>query len=274
MKIARVIDEQGDLRFVEVRGKGLSPQSVELFRLEGSPGAWQQTQQPVRAARWLPPLEPAIVYAIGMNYALHAAEFGNPIPKFPVVFVKASTSLLPVGEPIRLPRGLRSDKVDYEVELAVVIGKSAKNVPVERALEYVAGYTIANDVSARDWQHRDWGGGQFSRAKSFDTFCPLGPWLVTPDEIPDPQALRLWTEVNGDLRQDSNTGDMIFSVAELISFLSGSTTLVPGTVILTGTPSGVGGGRKPPLFLQAGDTVAVNVEKIGELRNPVAEETL
>lgn len=270
MKIARVADAAGCVHFVEVRDCQNGLQARELYRLEGGLGSFSATDDRVQATRWLAPLEPVIVYAIGMNYALHAAEFGNEIPKYPVVFVKAGTSLLPAGEPIELPRGLvQSEKVDYEVELGVVIGRSGRDIPVSEALNYVAAYTIGNDVSAREWQRADMNARQFCRAKSFDTFCPLGPWLVTSDEIPNPQALRLWTTVNGELRQDSNTEDMIFSVAEIISFLSGSTTLLPGTVILTGTPSGVGGGMKPPVFLQAGDEVSVNVEKIGELRNPV-----
>lgn len=272
MKIARVTDGLGRTHFVEVRHAERGLEGAELFRLDGQPGAFVQTGEPVQAARWLAPLEPVIVYAIGMNYALHAAEFGNAVPDYPVVFVKAGTSVLPAGAPIELPRGLvRSTRVDYEVELAVVIGKQGKDIPVEKALDYVAAYTVGNDVSAREWQKPEMNARQFCRAKSFDTFCPLGPWLVTADEIPDPQTLRVWTTVNGETRQDSNTSDMIFSVAQIISFLSGSTTLVPGTVILTGTPSGVGGGMKPPVFLQAGDVVSVNVEKIGELRNPVVE---
>lgn len=161
-----------------------------------------------------------------------------------------------------------SDKVDYEVELAVVIGQRAKNVARAQALSYVAGYTVANDVSARDWQ-LERGGGQWSRGKSFDTFCPLGPALVTPDEIPDPQNLQVKTVLNGQTMQDWNTRDMIFDVATLIEFLSHETTLWPGTVILTGTPQGVGMARTPPVFLRVGDTVLCEIEGIGALSNPV-----
>ena len=161
--------------------------------------------------------------------------------------------------------------MDYECELAVVIGRTARNVSTDQALEYVAGYTCANDVSARDWQ-MEWGGGQFCRGKSFDTFCPLGPVLVTADEIPDPNALRIRTVLNGQTLQDSNTRDMIFDVRSLVSFLSASTTLVPGTVILTGTPSGVGVARSPQVFLGAGDTVSIEIESIGTLINPVIDE--
>jgi 2-keto-4-pentenoate hydratase/2-oxohepta-3-ene-1,7-dioic acid hydratase in catechol pathway len=170
------------------------------------------------------------------------------------------------GDPIELPGS--SQEVDYECELAVVIGKSCRNVRPENSLQYVSGYTCANDVSARDWQLK-WGGGQWCRGKSFDTFCPLGPVLVTPDEIPDPNDLKIQTILNSDIVQDWNTNDMIFDVPALISFLSQDTTLIPGTVILTGTPHGVGMAAKPPRYLRPGDTVSISVEKIGALTNPV-----
>src|SRR5262249_4310104 len=166
---------------------------------------------------------------------------------------------------------LRSDEVDYECELAVVIGKTCKNVPKAKAYEYILGYTCANDVSARDWQLKR-GGGQWCRGKTFDTFAPLGPSLVTKEDIHDPHALRIQTILNGEALQDWNTSDMIFDIPTIIEFLSGSTTLLPGTVILTGTPQGVGVARKPPVFLKAGDTVSVVIEKIGTLTNPVENE--
>jgi len=175
--------------------------------------------------------------------------------------------------PIQLPRKLRSDTVDYECELAVVIGKQARNVPKERAFEHVLGYTCANDVSARDWQKQG-GGGQWCRGKTFDTFLPLGPVLVTPDEIPNPNALKIATRVNGETLQESNTSDMIFDIPTLIEFLSASTTLLPGTVIITGTPSGVGMARTPQRWLKAGETVEIEIEGIGILRNPVIEEAV
>ena len=161
--------------------------------------------------------------------------------------------------------------MDYECELAVVIGKAAKNISRAEALEYVAGYTCANDVSARDWQVR-FGGSQWCRGKTFDTFLPIGPCLVTPDEIPDPTALVVRTILNGVTMQEENTSDMIFDVPALIEFFSGSTTLLPGTLILTGTPSGVGMARKPPVWLKPGDSVTIEIEKIGSLTNPVAAE--
>ena len=170
-----------------------------------------------------------------------------------------------------LPTHLKSTEVDYECELAVVIGKACKNVSREDALDYVFGYTAANDVSARDWQIK-WGGSQWCRGKTFDTFCPLGPAIVTADEITEPNRLGIKTILNGEAVQDWNTDDMIFDVPTLIEFLSGSTTLVPGTVILTGTPHGVGVARKPQLFLKHGDTVTIEIEKIGQLTNPVVDE--
>ena len=175
------------------------------------------------------------------------------------------------GQPILIPQWMPSTQVDFECELAVVIGRRCKNVARSEALDYVLGYTCANDVSARDWQKKG-GGPQWCRGKGFDTFCPLGPVLVTRDEIPDPRTLKLRTRVNGEILQDSSTSDMIFDVATLIEFLSGSTTLLPGTVILTGTPQGVGMARNPPRFLQPGDDVTVEIEGIGALQNPVALE--
>jgi len=192
-------------------------------------------------------------------------------PKEPVVFLKPPSALQHPGGPVEIPTHLASAEVDYEIELAVVIGREGKNIPVESALDYVLGYTCANDVSARDWQIKR-GSGQWCRGKMFDTFLPLGPCLVTADEIPDPQKLKLRSRVNGEVRQDWTTHDMIFDVATIISFLSGSTTLQPGTVILTGTPHGVGMGFKPPRWLQPGDTVEVEVDGIGTLTNPVTLE--
>jgi len=163
--------------------------------------------------------------------------------------------------------------VDYECELAVVINRRCKNVSRAEALDYVLGYTCANDVSARDWQ-RSLGGGQWCQAKSFDTFCPLGPVLVTKDEIPNPNNLRIKTVLNGEVMQDWTTSDMVFDVPTLIEFLSASKTLLPGTVILTGTPHGVGFARKPPVWLKSGDTVSIEIEKIGTLTNPVVNEPI
>ena len=187
--------------------------------------------------------------------------------------MKTATAVQNPGDPIVLPRKLRSDKVDYECELAVIIGKRCHNVSRADALSYVLGYSCANDVSARDWQ-KDGGGGQWCRGKTFATFCPLGPCLVTADEIPNPNALQIRTILNGNTMQDWNTNDMIFDVPTLIEFLSASTILAPGTVILTGTPHGVGAARTPPVFLQPGDEVTIEIEGIGRLTNPVVEEVV
>ncbi len=219
----------------------------------------------------LAPLDPVAILGIGLNYRHHAEETGAKIPEYPVLFSKGLNAVQHPGEPILIPTTLPSDEVDYECELAVVIGKACKNVTRERALDYVLGYTAANDVSARDWQIKK-GGSQWSRGKSFDTFCPLGPCLVTADEIPNPNSLKIGTRLNGESVQDWNTDDMIFDVPALIEFLSASSTLLPGTVILTGTPHGVGMASRPPRWLKPGDVVSVEIEKIGALINPVGLE--
>lgn len=243
-----------------------------ITRLEGELfGPLRDTGETVQIDRRLAPLEPRDILCIGLNYKRHAAESNAEPPAHPVLFLKNSGTLQNPGDPIVLPRRLRSDEVDYECELAVVIGRTCHNVPRERALDNVLGYTCANDVSARDWQ-RNGGGGQWCRGKTFATFCPLGPALVTADEIPDPNRLRIRTILNGEVMQDWNTDDMIFDVPTLIEFLSASMVLRPGTVILTGTPHGVGFARKPPVFLRAGDTVSIEIERIGTLINPVIEE--
>jgi 2-keto-4-pentenoate hydratase/2-oxohepta-3-ene-1,7-dioic acid hydratase in catechol pathway len=266
MRIIRYLAQEGDVRFgaeesdgrcLEVRG--------DILR------SFEVTDKEARVVKLLAPIEPRALLCIGLNYRKHAEEQGAKLPERPMLFIKSPNTLQAPGDPILLPRHLRSNEVDYECELAVVLGRDCKNVGKEQALDYVFGYTAANDVSARDWQIR-LGGGQFCRGKSFDTFAPLGPAIVTKDEIPNPNALRIRTRVNGEVRQDSNTADMIFDVPTLIEFLSGSTTLLAGTVILTGTPSGVGVAMKPQRFLAPGDMVEVEVEKIGLLRNPVAEE--
>ena len=228
----------------------------------------------VTIGKLLAPLAPVNIIGIGLNYRRHAEEMGRLPPEFPMIFVKTTNTVQHPGDPILLPRSANaSQEVDYECELAIVIGRAAKNVPRERAYDYIFGYTVANDVSARDWQFK-WGGGQFCQGKGFDTFCPLGPVLVTADEIPDPGLLAIRTIVNGEERQKSNTSDLIFDVPAIIAFLSASKTLLPGTVILTGTPSGVGAAYSPPRFLQPGDTVSIEIENIGTLTNPVIAETL
>ncbi|MFH2005844.1 MAG: fumarylacetoacetate hydrolase family protein [bacterium] len=219
--------------------------------------------------RLLCPLDPRAILCIGLNYRDHAAETGKPLPERPVLFMKNPAAVQHPGEPVRLPRGMVDrPEVDYEVELAVVIGSATRNVSAADALGHVLGYTIANDVSARRVQKQG-GGGQWVRGKSFDTFCPLGPALITPEDIPDPQALRLTTRLNGELLQDGTTAEMIFPVAELIADLSTDMTLLPGTVLLTGTPAGVGFARDPRVFLKPGDELSLTIDVIGTLQNPV-----
>ena len=234
-------------------------------------GDFQVTEESITPGKRLAPLQPVNILCIGLNYARHAAEGGKPPPERPVLFIKNTAAVQNPGDPIELPRRQPSTMVDYECELAVVIGRRCKNVTKAQALDYVLGYTCANDVSARDWQ-RSLGGGQWCHAKSFDTFCPLGPVLVTRDEIPQPNNLRIKTVLNGQTMQDWTTADMVFDVPTLIEFLSASKTLLPGTVILTGTPHGVGFARTPPVWLKAGDTVSIEIEQIGTLTSPVVDE--
>jgi 2,4-diketo-3-deoxy-L-fuconate hydrolase len=210
-----------------------------------------------------PIVRPAKIICIGLNYEDHAAETGREIPEKPVVFAKYPNTIVGPGEPIRIPP--ITGQVDYEAELVVVIGRAAKNVPEEEALEYVFGYTNGNDVSSRDLQFSE--GGQWTRSKSLDTFAPIGPYVATRDEIPDPQSLSIRCVLNGEVVQDGTTSKMIFSVAELISFLSTGMTLVPGDVIFTGTPAGVGFVRDPELFMKPGDEVTVEIEGLGSLTN-------
>ncbi len=268
MRIVRVEEESGEQTLgVQQADGSVTRTTGELF------GELRDTGEPVEVARTLAPLVPCDIYCIGLNYAKHAEEGGKPIPENPVVFMKSTAAVQAPGAPIVLPRKLRSDRVDYECELVVIIGKACKNVLRDRALDYVFGYTGGNDVSARDWQ-RNGGGGQWVRGKTFDTFAPLGPVLVTADEIPNPNSLGIRTKLNGEVMQDWNTDDMIFDVPTLIEFLSGSTTLLPGTTIFTGTPHGVGFARTPPVYLQPGDTVSVEIDSIGTLTNPVVEESV
>lgn len=236
-------------------------------------GAWKPTAQEVVIGKLLAPVVPPLILAIGLNFADHAKEFNAPIPQYPVLFMKFPSALQNPSDPIEIPTHLASHKVDYEAELVVILKKECKNATPTNALEHVLGYTCGNDVSARDWQ-KEFGGGQFCRGKSFATFAPIGPCLVTPEEIPDPQCLKLTATVNNELRQSSRTANHIFSVRDLIVFLSGSTTLPAGTAIFTGTPSGAGFARQPPLFLQAGDEVTIEIEGIGKLTNPVVREDL
>ncbi len=266
MKVIRYQDSAGQINFAAQQPDGSARKIAgDIF------GDYRVTDQAADVRKVLAPIVPTGIVCIGLNYRRHAAEGNAPIPKWPVVFMKTVGSVQNPGDPILLPTQLKSNEVDYECELAVVIGKRCKNASRDQALSYVLGYTCANDVSARDWQ-KEMGGSQWCRGKTFDTFCPLGPCLVTSDEIGDPNALAIKTILNGQAMQDWNTNDMIFDVPTLIEFLSGSTTLLPGTVILTGTPHGVGMARKPPVWLKSGDEVTIEIEKIGALRNPVLDE--
>ena len=266
MRIFRYLDQSGKMGFGRFDKEGNT-----FLILQKGDGDFEATDQRITPFQFLTPIDFRCIYAIGLNYRAHAQETGLEIPKYPMVFMKAPTAAQNPGDPIVLPRYLRSDKVDFEAELGVVIGRPCKNVKPEDALSYVLGYVCANDVSARDWQ-KEKGGGQFCRGKTFDTFCPVGPCLATADEIPDPSELTIRSFVNDDKMQESGTDDMIFDVPTLISFLSGSTTLLPGTLILTGTPSGVGEARDPKRYLVAGDEVTVEIEGVGILTNPVVEE--
>jgi 2-keto-4-pentenoate hydratase/2-oxohepta-3-ene-1,7-dioic acid hydratase in catechol pathway len=266
MRIIRYLAQEGDVRFAaEQPGGRCFDIYGDIFR------DFEVTDRESKMVKLLAPVVPPVILCIGLNYRKHAAETGAKIPEYPVLFMKSPGTLQNPGDPIVLPTKLRSDQVDYECELAVVIGRKCKNVSKNDALDIVFGYTAANDVSARDWQ-KSFGGGQWCRGKGFDTFAPVGPAIVTKDEIPNPNALRIGTRVNSKSRQNSNTSDMIFDVPTLVEFLSGSTTLYPGTLILTGTPEGVGMAMDPPRYLGPGDFVEIEIEKIGVLSNPVISE--
>jgi 2-keto-4-pentenoate hydratase/2-oxohepta-3-ene-1,7-dioic acid hydratase in catechol pathway len=217
-------------------------------------------------AYWFAPVpRPGKIVCVGLNYRDHAEEIGMTLPKTPVIFSKFSSCVIAPGEPVVIPS--TSERLDYEAELAIVIGRFAKNVSAAEAYDFILGYTAFNDVTARDFQFAD---GQWQRGKSCDTFAPMGQTIVTTDEIPDPHTLRITMKVNGTVMQDSNTNQLIFRVPEMIEFITKSITLEPGDVIATGTPPGVGVARKPPVFLKAGDQMEVEIERIGGLGNPIA----
>lgn len=258
MRIMRVRTDAGP-QFVTVRD-GLA-KSVEVVDGEVDVG---EPLGEVDHFDTLPVVSPSKIIGIGVNYRDHAAETGTRLPESPLTFSIYPSSVIGHEEAIRIPRGV--SQVDYEAELGVVMGRQACDVSVDDALSFVLAYTCVNDVSARDVQLKE---GQWTRAKSFDTFSPVGPSLTTRDEIPDPQVLSIMCRVDGDIRQDSATAQMAFSVAEIISFVSASTTLFPGDLIATGTPSGVALGQPDPNWLTPGATVEVEIESIGILRNKV-----
>ncbi|MFQ5807633.1 MAG: fumarylacetoacetate hydrolase family protein [Phycisphaerae bacterium] len=262
MRIARFEGRGGQIYTGRLRDERTAyPLTSDLF------GPLTFADEMMRVDRLLPPVEPPNVFAIGRNYRAHVEETGARLPEQPLVFLKPTTALLAPGAEIVLPEGA-PDEVDFEAELAIIIGRTARRVSERVALAHVLGYTCANDVSARDCQRHD---KQWTRGKGFDTFCPLGPWLVTPDEI-DPDHCGIRSRLNGRIMQDSNTANMIHSCATLVSYISQQFTLLPGTVILTGTPEGVGFARTPPVFLKAGDRIEVEIDGVGTLINTVTRE--
>ena len=257
-----LLDREGGIRDLsgavrDIDGEALAPASLDRLR--------RLDPASLPLVPGTPRLGPCVgsvskIVAIGLNYRLHAQEAGAAIPSEPIFFMKAPSSICGPNDDVIIPKG--SQKTDYEVELGIVIGSLARHVGKADARKHIAGYCVVNDVSEREFQIER--GGQWTKGKSADTFCPIGPWLVTADEVPDPGKLALWTEVNGERRQSSNTGDLIFGVDEIVSYVSQFTTLLPGDVIPTGTPSGVGMGFKPPKFLKQGDRMRLSVEGLGE----------
>jgi 2-keto-4-pentenoate hydratase/2-oxohepta-3-ene-1,7-dioic acid hydratase in catechol pathway len=285
MRLATILTFQGPRlaaqvggRFIDLQAADLSlPSSVKGLLAGGSqsleralaaakkPGAKSYDQ----SVKLLPPIpDPEKIICLGLNYRDHAAESGVPLPKDPILFSKYSTALIGQGDAIVLPA--ISQEVDYEAELVIVVGRSGRHIKPEEALQYVAGYTVGHDVSARDWQLKK-DGNQWMAGKTFDTFAPIGPVLVTADEVPNPHNLPIRLRLNGQIMQDSNTREMIFDVKTIIAHLSKIFTLHPGDLIFTGTPPGVGMARKPPVYLKAGDVVEVEIDGLGLLRNPVIQ---
>jgi 2-keto-4-pentenoate hydratase/2-oxohepta-3-ene-1,7-dioic acid hydratase in catechol pathway len=263
MKLIRYLDPAGKIHYAAEQ-----PGGAHLC-VDGDPfGEIRVTGDSADVAKILAPVAPLQIWCIGQNYRRHADEVGMSSGDYPVVFAKGANTVQGPDAPIAIPTHAGTSELDYEGELVVIIGKACKDVSRDRALDYVAGYTCGNDVSARDWQLKK-GGTQWCRGKSFDTFAPIGPCLVTPDSIADPGGLTIQTTVNGRVMQDGNTRDMVRDVPALIEFLSQSTSLLPGTVIFTGTPHGVGMAQNPPLWLKDGDEVSITIEKIGTLTNTV-----
>ena len=238
------------------------------LRAWGEGERWRAPKVPGTARVGCPIARPSKIVCIGLNFRDHAAESGMELPKEPVIFFKATTAIVGPNDAVHIPRG--GSKLDWEVELAVVIGRVARYVDESRALEHVAGYALHNDYSERTFQLER--GGQWVKGKSADTFAPIGPFLATPDEIPDPHALGMWLTVNGETRQRGTTANMVFGVATLVSYVSQFMTLLPGDVISTGTPAGVGLGMKPePRYLRAGDVVELGIDRLGQSRQVVAQ---
>ena len=262
------------LSWFDMDGRWLQTARETAARLEADPAAFADARGkgwlvPAEDAYWFAPVpRPGKIVCVGLNYRDHAEEAGLALPKVPVLFSKFATCVIAPGEPVVIPPG--AAQVDFEAELAVVIGRRARRVAADRAYEYVLGYTVFNDVSARDFQFGD---GQWQRGKSCDTFAPMGPTIVTADEIPDPHALGISLTLNGAVMQQSNTSQLIFGVPQLIEFISATITLEPGDVIATGTPAGVGFARKPPVFLKPGDDMEVRIDRVGGLGTPVQADS-
>lgn len=256
-----LIDKEGALRDLSEHVADIDPSTLRRDTLQRLAAIDPATLPKVAGEpRFGAPVAPVgKMICVGMNYARHAAETGQPVPEQPVLFMKATSAIMGPDDDVVIPRG--STRTDWEVELGVVIGEIARDVPVDEALAHVAGYLVVNDLSEREFQFEH--GGQWVKGKSCDTFGPLGPWLVTTDEVTDPQNLHLWLEVNGHRYQDSNTSDMVFHVAKLVSYISRYMTLMPGDVISTGTPSGVGLGLKPPTYLRPGDVIELGIDGLG-----------
>jgi 2-keto-4-pentenoate hydratase/2-oxohepta-3-ene-1,7-dioic acid hydratase in catechol pathway len=270
---------QVDNSFVDIHGTDSSLPATVREIIAGGPGlrrgieqALKETkvaQYPANQVKLLPPIpDPPKIICLGLNYRDHAAESGAPIPKEPILFSKYATALIGQGQNIVLPPV--STEVDYEAELVMVVGKGGKKIAAKSGADHVAGYMVGHDVSARDWQLKK-DGKQWMVGKTFDTFAPTGPLLVTADELPDPHKLAIRLRLNGQTMQDSNTSQMIFKVGDILAYLSQVFTLEVGDLIFTGTPPGVGFARKPPVFLKGGDVVEVEIEKLGVLRNPVVQ---
>jgi 2-keto-4-pentenoate hydratase/2-oxohepta-3-ene-1,7-dioic acid hydratase in catechol pathway len=263
MRIARFESDAG-----VVNGSLVSDDSARL--IDGPlTGDFVVTDRVVPVRRLLAPIIPTDILCIGLNYRAHAAETGATPPANPILFIKSSNTLADPDQTVHLPRN--SAEVDYEAELVVVIKRDCRQVSRDRAMDFVLGFTCGNDLSARDWQKRhDLNGGQFARGKSFDGFAPIGPWIVTPDQLADPGNLAIRCRVSGETLQSSRTSDLIFDVPTVIASLSETMTIRAGSIIFTGTPEGVGSARKPPRFLRPGDVTEVSIEGIGTLRNSFA----
>ncbi|HUY03868.1 MAG TPA: fumarylacetoacetate hydrolase family protein [Rhodocyclaceae bacterium] len=266
-----MIDGEGRLRDLSGRISAIDQQTLSPAGLARLARLKPESLPPVsgRPRLGVPFTGISKIVAVGLNYSDHAKEAGMAIPAEPILFMKATTAIIGPYDPVLLPKG--SVKSDWEVELGIVIGSVARHVPLDQALAHVAGYCAVNDLSEREFQLER--GGQWDKGKGCDTFCPIGPWLVTQDELPDPQNLSLWLELNGRRMQDGSTSTMIFGCAELVSYISRFMTLLPGDLIITGTPPGVGLGMKPPHYLKAGDTLRLGIEGLGVQEQQVTAST-